>query len=105
MGWRDSKRLREGEGERERSKCKQIIVDAVTTGLQTTHNFFFYLADVLTEGWVGDHLTKKVQVGRHQCHDATADDHGHVLLISQGHILQPMKSFRNMLHKGLFCNR
>lgn len=47
-----------------------------------------YLAHVLTERRVGDHLAEEVQVGRHQSHDAAADEHGHVLLVGQGHVLQ-----------------
>lgn len=46
-----------------------------------------HLTDVLAEGGVGDHLAQEVQVRRHQCHDATADEHGHVLLVSQSHVL------------------
>ena len=47
-----------------------------------------YLANVLAEGRVGDHLAQEVEVGRHQSHDATANHHGHVLLIGQSHVLQ-----------------
>lgn len=46
-----------------------------------------HLADVLTEGRVGDHLAQEVQVRRHQCHDTTANKHWHVLFIGQSHVL------------------
>ena len=52
-----------------------------------------YLANVLAEGRVGDHLAQEVEVGRHQSHDTTANYHGHVLFIDQRHVLQePMTS-------------
>lgn len=46
-----------------------------------------HLADVLTEGRVCDHLAQEVEVRRHQRHDATANNHWHVLLIGQSHVL------------------
>ena len=46
-----------------------------------------YLADMLTKWGVGDHLTQEVEVCCHQRHDSTADEHGHILLVSQSHVL------------------
>lgn len=46
-----------------------------------------HLADMLTERWVGDHLTQEVEVCRHQRHDSTADEHGHIIIVSQSHVL------------------
>lgn len=47
-----------------------------------------HLADVLAEGGVGNHLAQEVEVRCHQRHDAAADEHGHVLLVGQSHVLQ-----------------
>lgn len=56
-----------------------------------------HLADVLTEGRVCDHLAQEVEVRRHQRHDATADKHRHVLLISQSHVLhRPTTQWRTL---------
>lgn len=71
------KMLRVRNKKRKTSSLRKAVSDAESA----------HLTDVLAEGGVGDHLAQEVQVRRHQRHDATADEHRHVLLVSQSHVL------------------
>lgn len=55
---------------------------------------------MLAERRICYHLTEEVEVCGDQRHDATANKHGHILLIGQGHILQPSedRDQYNQLH-------
>lgn len=50
---------------------------------------------MLTEGRVGDHLAQEVEIRRHQRQDAAADEHRHVCVVGQSHVLQEGVSQRS----------